>query len=105
MTTTTVSTRPGRSPSDTPGVEVTDGDDQVLMSESSAVEQTPAGEAAASPDSQVSLAELQALKADLENTRKRMMREQTRAVEHATSDLVEPSGSGDRSLQPGDRTR
>lgn len=74
--------------SGTPGVEVTDGDDQVLMSESSESEQTPAGEAMASPDSQVSVAELQALKADLENARKRMMREQTRAVEHATRDLV-----------------
>ena len=73
---------------DTPGVEATDGDDQVLMSESSDVEQTPAGETGAPEQPQVSLEELQALKADLENARKRMVREQTRAVEHATRHLV-----------------
>ena len=71
----------------TPGVEAEQGDEQVLMSETSEVEQTPAGEAELSAP-QVSLAELQRLKADLENARKRMVREQTRAVEHATRNLV-----------------
>ena len=69
----------------TPGVDVEESEDQVLMSETSDVEQTPAGES----EPQVSLAELQALKADLENARKRMVREQTRSVEHATRALVD----------------
>jgi molecular chaperone GrpE len=73
---------------DTPGVEAVQADEQVLMSESSDEEQTPAGEAGAPAEPQVSLGELQRMKADLENSRKRMLREQTRAVEHATKDLV-----------------
>jgi molecular chaperone GrpE len=72
----------------TPGVEAEQAEGQVLMSESSDVEQIPAGEAGAPAEPQVSLAELQRLKADLENARKRMVREQTRAVEHATRNLV-----------------
>jgi molecular chaperone GrpE len=68
----------------TPGVEVEDVQDQILMSETSDVEQTPAGET----EPQVSVAELQALKADLENARKRMLREQTLKLEHATRSLV-----------------
>jgi len=74
--------------SGTPGVRAEQADDQVLMSESSDREQMPAGKAGSPAEPTVSLAELQALKADLENARKRMVREQTRSVEHATRNLV-----------------
>jgi molecular chaperone GrpE len=72
----------------TPGVDATDAEDQVLMSESSDVEQTPAGEAGIPAEPQVSLAELQRLKADYENDRKRMVREQSRIIEYASRNLV-----------------
>lgn len=75
----------------TPGVEAQDGLDQILLSESSEGEQTPlgaapAGEAASEPG--VSVEELQLMKAELENARKRMLREQTRATEYATEELM-----------------
>jgi molecular chaperone GrpE len=69
-----------------PGVSVTDADDQVRMDETSEREQTPAAQLEDSD--QISLDELKALKADLENTRKRMIKEQSRWVEHASKDLV-----------------
>lgn len=63
--------------------------------ETSAVEQEPVpgpGEAAGDPpapdEPQLSVDELQRLKADLENTRKRMIREQSRALEYATKDVM-----------------
>jgi molecular chaperone GrpE len=90
---------------ETPGVTSREDGGQVLMDESSSVEQQPVpapGEApgdhavpnsashgATSPDGpQLSVDELQHLKADLENTRKRMIREQSRALEYATKDVM-----------------
>jgi molecular chaperone GrpE len=74
---------------DTPGVEAHEDEGQVLLDESSDVEQTPLGEIVEEdPEETLSLAELQRLKADLENDRKRMMREQTRALEYAARDLA-----------------
>lgn len=71
----------------TPGVHASAGDDQILMEESSDHEQTPAAVNEPAPAG-ISLEELQALKADLENARKRMLKEQTRTVEYATKELV-----------------
>jgi molecular chaperone GrpE len=76
---------------DTPGVEAHEDDGQVLLDESSEVEQTPLGELVdeeSEPEEKLSLAELQRFKADLENDRKRMLREQTRALEYAAKDLA-----------------
>ena len=91
---------------ETPGVTSREEDGQVLMDESSSVEQQPVpapGEApgdlafpnsasseATSSDAgpQLSVDELQRLKADLDNTRKRMIREQSRALEYATKDVM-----------------
>ena len=90
---------------ETPGVTSREEDGQVLMDETSSVEQEPVpapGEApgdhafpnsasreATSPaEPQLSVDELQRLKADLENTRKRMIREQSRALEYATKDVM-----------------
>ena len=90
---------------ETPGVTSREDGGQVLMDESSSVEQQPVpapGEApgdhafpnsasrgATSPEApQLSLDELQRLKADLDNTRKRMIREQSRALEYATKDVM-----------------
>jgi molecular chaperone GrpE len=76
----------------TPGVEAVEGEDQMLMSESSAEEQTPLGAVEEEEDrgetGGLGVAELQAMKADLENARKRMLREQTRATEYATKELL-----------------
>jgi molecular chaperone GrpE len=70
------------------------GPGPVLLEETSDQEQVPVGEIQdaveeVSPEPQLSLAELQRMKADLENARKRMVREQTRITEHATRRLVE----------------
>lgn len=79
---------------ETPGVTSREEGGQVLMDESSPVEQQPVpapGEAPgdnASDVPQLSVDELQHLKADLENTRKRMIREQSRALEYATKDVM-----------------
>ena len=62
------------------------------MEETSAVEQepvpAPAPGEAPGDEPQLSVDELQRLKADLENTRKRMIREQSRALEYATKDVM-----------------
>lgn len=85
---------------DTPGVTSREEDGQVLMEESSATEQQPVpaigspltpeapGDDAATEEPSLSVDELQRLKADLENTRKRMIREQSRALEYATKDVM-----------------
>ena len=80
---------------ETPGVVSHEGHGQVFMDESSYVEQQPlppSGEAPGDPSAlvepQLSLDELQRLKADLDNTRKRMIREQSRALEYATKDVM-----------------
>ena len=77
---------------ETPGVTSREDGGQVLMDESSSVEQQPVpapGEAPGDVDEpQLSVDELQRLKADLENTRKRMIREQSRALEYSTKDLM-----------------
>ena len=70
----------------TPGVDAADGDDQMLLSESSTEEQTPLGELVDEPA--VTIEELQRMKAELENSRKRMKREQTRSVAYATEVLM-----------------
>ncbi|MQA99328.1 MAG: nucleotide exchange factor GrpE [Actinobacteria bacterium] len=75
----------------TPGVDAVEGDEQMLLAESSEEEQTPLGEVPDVPgesEPTVSVTELQAMKADLENARKRMVREQTRATQYATKELM-----------------
>jgi molecular chaperone GrpE len=62
----------------------------VLLEETSDREQVPLGEIQeATSEPELSVAELQRVKADLENARKRMVKEQTRITEHATKRLVE----------------
>jgi molecular chaperone GrpE len=65
----------------------------VLLEETSDQEQIPLGEIADVGDQtaepELSVAELQRMKADLENARKRMVKEQTRLTEYATRRLVE----------------
>jgi molecular chaperone GrpE len=62
----------------------------VLLEETSDQEQIPLGEIEeTAPEPELSLAELQRVKADLDNARKRMMKEQTRITEHASRRLVE----------------
>ncbi len=79
---------------ETPGVTSREDGGQVLMDESSSVEQQPVpapGEAPGDDEQQepgLSVDELQRLKADLDNTRKRMIREQSRAIEYATKDVM-----------------
>lgn len=75
---------------ETPGVTSREEGGQVLMDETSVVEQEPVPAPGEAPgdEPQLSLDELQRLKADLDNTRKRMMREQTRALEYATKDVM-----------------
>ena len=81
---------------ETPGVTSREEDGQVLMDETSVVEQEPLpgpGEAPgdqteSAGEPQLSIDELQRLKADLDNTRKRMVREQSRAIEYATKDVM-----------------
>ena len=75
---------------ETPGVEAREEDGQILFDESSEVEQEPVPGPGEAPgdEPQLSVDELQRLKADLENTRKRMIREQSRALEYATKDVM-----------------
>lgn len=62
----------------------------VLLEETSEQEQVPLGEIQeTTPEPELSLAELQRVKADLENARKRMLKEQTRITEYASRRLVE----------------
>jgi molecular chaperone GrpE len=62
----------------------------VLLEETSDQEQVPVGEIQEpSPEPELSVAELQRVKADLENARKRMLKEQTRITEYASRRLVE----------------
>jgi molecular chaperone GrpE len=76
----------------TPGVVARDEGEQTLMDESSATEQTPLGSARGYPGSpvedEVSLDELKRLKADLENDRKRLLRQHNDSLSYATKDLV-----------------
>jgi molecular chaperone GrpE len=66
------------------------GKGPVLLEETSEQEQMPLGEIQESaPEPELSLAELQRVKADLENARKRMVKEQTRITEYASKRLVE----------------
>jgi molecular chaperone GrpE len=78
---------------ETPGVTSREDGGQVLMDESSSVEQQPVPAPGEAPgdeqqEPQLSVDELQRLKADLDNTRKRMIREQSRAIEYATKDVM-----------------
>ena len=85
---------------ETPGVTSREDGGQVLMDESSSVEQQPVpaigspptpealGDPPVPEEPQLSVDELQRLKADLDNTRKRMIREQSRALEYATKDVM-----------------
>jgi molecular chaperone GrpE len=78
---------------ETPGVTSREDGGQVLMDESSSVEQQPVPAPGEAPgdeqqDPGLSVDELQRLKADLDNTRKRMIREQSRAIEYATKDVM-----------------
>ena len=82
---------------ETPGVTAREDRGQVLMDESSSIEQEPVPAASPTPEApddpatgepRLSLDELQRLKADLDNTRKRMIREQSRALEYATKDVM-----------------
>ena len=75
---------------ETPGVTSRQDGGQVLMDESSSVEQQPVPAPGDAPgdEPELSLDELQRLKADLDNTRKRMIREQSRALEYATKDVM-----------------
>jgi molecular chaperone GrpE len=62
----------------------------VLLEETSEQEQVPLGEIPEpAPEPELSVAELQRVKADLENARKRMLKEQTRITEYASRRLVE----------------
>jgi molecular chaperone GrpE len=60
------------------------------LEETSEQEQVPLGEIQEPPpEPELSVAELQRVKADLENARKRMLKEQTRITEYASRRLVE----------------
>ena len=78
--------------SDTPGVVARPDGEQVLMDESSTVEQTPLSTAPGyphdAPEPDVSLDELKRLKADLENDRKRMLRQHNESLQYATKELA-----------------
>ena len=77
---------------ETPGVTSREDGGQVLLDETSFVEQEPVPAPGEAPgdeaEPQLSIDELQRLKADLDNTRKRMVREQSRAIEYATKDVM-----------------
>jgi molecular chaperone GrpE len=78
-------------PETTPDGEAEEDPGQMPLSESSDEEQSPLSEvadASADPEPLLSVSELQAMKADLENARKRMLREQMRATEYATKELM-----------------
>jgi molecular chaperone GrpE len=72
-----------------------DGSGPVLLEETSDQEQIPLGEVEEAKaeelvhEPELSVTELQRMKADLDNARKRMMKEQTRITEYATRRLVE----------------
>jgi molecular chaperone GrpE len=72
-----------------------DGSGPVLLEDTSDQEQIPLGEIGEAQGQEVarepelSVTELQRMKADLDNARKRMMKEQTRITEYATRRLVE----------------
>jgi molecular chaperone GrpE len=74
-----------------PGVSARkDAGGPVLLEETSEQEQVPLGEIEGpAPEPELSVAELQRVKADLENARKRMLKEQTRITEYASRRLVE----------------
>lgn len=61
----------------------------VLLEETSEQEQMPVAETERAPEPEFSVADLQRMKADLENARKRMVKEQTRVTEQASRRLVE----------------
>jgi molecular chaperone GrpE len=72
----------------------TRGRGPVLLEETSDQEQVPLGEIQdqigdQEVEPELSIAELQRMKADLDNARKRMVKEQTRITEYATRRLVE----------------
>jgi molecular chaperone GrpE len=77
---------------DTPGVTARDEGEQTLMDESSAQEQMPLaaarGYAGPATEDEFSIDELKRLKADLENDRKRLLRQHNDSLNYATKDLV-----------------
>jgi molecular chaperone GrpE len=79
------------SSTEVPGVSARkEADGPVLLEETSDQEQVPLGEIQEpAPEPELSVAELQRVKADLENARKRMLKEQTRITEYASRRLAE----------------
>jgi molecular chaperone GrpE len=79
----------------TPGVTAHEGRSQILMDETSDSEQTPVPKLVEDTGAirdlapEISLEELQRLKADLENDRKRMVKQHNQRVEYATRDLMQ----------------
>jgi molecular chaperone GrpE len=79
----------------TPGVTAHEGRSQILMDESSDSEQTPIPKLVEDPGAirdlapEISLDELQRLKADLENDRKRLIKQHNQRLEYATRDLMQ----------------
>ncbi|MGH2807056.1 MAG: nucleotide exchange factor GrpE [Actinomycetota bacterium] len=79
----------------TPGVTARESTSQILMDESSDSEQTPVPQlvddtgAIRDLPPEISLDELQRLKADLENDRKRMTKQHNQRLEYATRDLMQ----------------
>ena len=79
----------------TPGVTVRDDGRQILMDESSESEQIPVPKLVEDTGAirdlapEISLEELQRLKADLENDRKRMVKQHNQRAEYATRDLMQ----------------
>lgn len=79
----------------TPGVTAREDGSQILMDESSDSEQTPMPKLVEDPGAirdlapEISLEELQRLKADLENDRKRMIKQHNQRLEYATRDLMQ----------------
>lgn len=75
----------------TPGVEMREESEQILMEESSDSEQQPVGNSTpdtSAPEPEISLDELKRMKADLDNDRKRMMRQHDQALGYATRDMT-----------------
>jgi molecular chaperone GrpE len=79
----------------TPGVTAHEGRSQILMDESSDSEQTPVPKLVEDTGAirdlapEISLDELQRLKADLENDRKRMVKQHNQRLEYATRELMQ----------------
>jgi molecular chaperone GrpE len=79
----------------TPGVTAHEGRSQILMDESSDSEQTPVPKLVEDTGAirdlapEISLDELQRLKADLENDRKRLIKQHNQRLEYATRDLMQ----------------